>query len=177
MSNITFRKLLELWDLESECGDFKFNTERNWQLLKLVKQWRNMIRSLGWQINCTSKGILNYLEAIYGRFWYSIREWITIINFRYNQWICKDYSKGNIQRWSNLTKLFDLVICKFAYWRDVFSQWQATIKSTRFRADDKGEITLPRMTIEEDWILFRCWGLPIMRNSVVDDLPVLFWVV
>ena len=97
--------------------------------MKPVKQWRNMIRSLGWRINCSSKGILNYLEAIYGRFWQSVQEWITIIKFWYNQWICKDYSRGNIQWWSNLTKLSNLVICRFAYWRDVFSQRQATIKS------------------------------------------------
>ena len=97
--------------------------------MKLVKQWRNIIRSLGWRINCMSEGILNYLEEIYRRFWQSIQEWITIIKFWYNQWICKDYSRGNIQWWSNLTKLSDLVICRFVYWRDVFSQWQATIKS------------------------------------------------
>ena len=97
--------------------------------MKLVKQWRNMIRSLGWRINCSSKGILNHLEAIYGRSWQSVLEWITIIKFWYNQWICKDYSRGNIQWWSNLTKLSNLVICRFAYWRDVFSQRQATIKS------------------------------------------------
>ena len=40
----------------------------------------------------------------------------------------------------------------------------------RFRADAEGEITLPQKTIDEDWILFRCWGLPIMRNSVFDGL-------
>ena len=40
----------------------------------------------------------------------------------------------------------------------------------RFRADDECEIMLPQKTIEEDWILFRCWELPIMRNSVFDGL-------
>ena len=40
----------------------------------------------------------------------------------------------------------------------------------RFRADVEGEIMLPQKTIEEDWILFHCWGLPIMRNSVFDGL-------
>ena len=40
----------------------------------------------------------------------------------------------------------------------------------RFRADDDGEIMLPQKTIEEDWILIRCWGLPIMRKSVFDGL-------
>ena len=69
--------------------------------MKLVKLWQSMIRSLGWRINCTCKEILNYLEAIYGRFWYSVEEWITIIRFWNNQWICKDYSRGNIQWGSN----------------------------------------------------------------------------
>ena len=40
----------------------------------------------------------------------------------------------------------------------------------RFRADAEGEIMLPQKTIEEDWILFRCWGLPVMENSVFDGL-------
>ena len=41
----------------------------------------------------------------------------------------------------------------------------------RFCADAEGEITLPQKTIDEDWILFRCLGLPpIMRNSVFDGL-------
>ena len=39
--------LLELQDLEGKCGNFKFDTGRNRQPMKLVKQWRNMIRSLG----------------------------------------------------------------------------------------------------------------------------------
>ena len=63
----------------------------------------------------------------------------TIIRFWYNQWICKDYSRGNIQWWLNLTKLSNLVICRFAYWRDVFSQRQATIKSNTK-------------------VSYRCWG-------------------
>ena len=53
----------------------------------------------------------------------------TIIRFWYNQWIRKDNSRWDIQRRSNLTKLSDLVICRFAYWRNVLSQWQVTIKS------------------------------------------------
>ena len=117
-------------------------------------------------------------SPIHGRSWQSVQEWITIIKFWYNQWICKDYSRGNIQWWSNLTnlriwltKLSNLVICRFAYWRDVFSQRQATIKSnTKVWCRCWGWDYVTTNTIEEDWILFRCWGLPIMRNSVFDGL-------
>ena len=57
------------------------------------------------------------------------RSELQLIKFWYNQWIRKDNSRGDIQRRSNLTKLSDLVICRFAYWWNVLSQWQATIKS------------------------------------------------
>ena len=42
---------------------------RNRQPIKLVKQWRNTIRSLNWRINCTGKGILIYLEKVGGDLW------------------------------------------------------------------------------------------------------------
>ena len=57
------------WNFKTKYGNLKFNTEGNRQPMKLVKHWRNMIRSLCWWIHCASKGILNHLEAIYGRFW------------------------------------------------------------------------------------------------------------
>ena len=38
----------------------------------------------------------------------------------------------------------------------------------RFQANEDRRIISPQKTIEEDWIIFHCWELPILRNLVFD---------
>ena len=45
-----------------------------------------------------------------------------------------------------------------------------SILTPRLRADAEGQIGLPQKTIDEDWMLFRGWGLPILRNSASESI-------